>query len=276
MKPTGQTLIEAIVPEMLDIGLPMIAGVAVLLWIMGRASLRALQDAPEEIPHRAEMEWGARWYWVVTVASLLIPVSAMLAALAKTAWPVTVAVLAGLSIGPIHFALDNLMPWQLEGQFLWVASRRRRDGETLREVTDRLWHRRCTRCARWVRGGIAVLYAGLIAWAATTTVPLDRQIMRFDRADRLGAQIAEGIGSSEITGAHVIFDGMLPRVSGNRVLIEVKTGRSEAAVRKIVDAAEPVVQEVLPAGAWTIRAWSEDGGEFQRVVVNPEGSAEDI
>ncbi|MFW6437804.1 MAG: hypothetical protein ACOCZ7_02215, partial [Armatimonadota bacterium] len=267
---------DSILPQVLDVALPMLAGVAVVLWVMGRASLRMLRESHEEIPHREEMEWGARWYWALMVAGLLVPIAGMLAALTWTTYPVTIAVLSALSIGPIGSVLHHLTPWQLDGQFLWLSARSREEGETPGEFLERQRTRQCSPCARWLRGGVAAVYVGLMIWAGATTVPLDQRLMQFDRADRLAAQIVEGIGGPEVVNAHVIFEGMLPRADGNHVLIEVAEGSSQDVTESIADAAEPQVRELLPAGEWTIRVRAEGGGRVERSIFSSGQGAGDI
>ncbi|MBD3293238.1 MAG: hypothetical protein GF393_09955 [Armatimonadia bacterium] len=272
MTSAGQTLLESILPQVLDVALPMLAVAAVALWMVGRASLRMLQETYEEISHREEMEWGARYYWAVLTGSIAIPIAAMLTALTSTTYPVTVAVLGALSIGPIGFVLHMALPYQLHGGLLWLTSRRRQEGETTAELIARQRGQECSRRARWLQGGIAALYVGMMVWAGMTTVPLDESLMQYERADQLAAQIVEGIGPSEVVKAHVIFDGMLDRAPGNRVLLRAEDGASQETVNALLDAAASDVRDLLPPGEWTVKAWADGGGEAERVVIIGEGT----
>lgn len=271
MASTEQMLLESILPQLLTVALPTVAVAAVIMWVLGRASLKVLREVQEPLRHREEMQWGARWYWALMTAALLLPAAATVVALTQAVYPTTVAMVGALSIAPIGFALHWMLPWQFHGAILWLMVRRHGD-EAVRVIEA--GECVCGGWGPWVHRTVAALFIALMVWAASSTIPLDREIMRFERADRLGAQIAEGIGSSKVVGAHVIFDGMLPRAAGNRVLIEVEEGAPEDVVRNIVDTAAPHLRELLPAGEWTVRAWSEDGGKATRTITS--GGEEDL
>jgi hypothetical protein len=209
------------------------------------------------------MEWGARWYWAVATSVLVVPVGAVLAALTWTAYPATVAVLGMLSIIPLGFAVHLLLPWQLEGAMLWIAARWRSEEETIEGVLTSQ-SAACGRRARWAQGIVAALYVALMVWVATTTVPLDRQLAQVERADRLAAQITAGIDAPALEKTTVIFDGMLPDVAGNRLLLRAEEGTGQEAVEEIADAAASEAQRRLPAGEWLLSVWADDGGKVER------------
>jgi hypothetical protein len=265
-------LIEQLLPQLIGIALPALAVVAVLMWALGRASLGVLREIGAELPHRAEMQWGARWYWAVMTAVLVVPVVAIMVALTRTSYPATTAVVGALAIAPIGFLLHWLLPWQFHGAILWLVARRHGHGEAAARAIEQ-GECVCANWGPWVHRAVAAVFVGMMIWAGSTTIPLDRQLMQFERADQLGAAVAERVDSRALERAVVILDGMLPDAPGNRVLLEASEGASQEVLDELVQAAEPPLRALLPPGEWLVRARAGDDATVETMIVTGEQRA---
>lgn len=151
MGSAAEILMETLLPKVVTTALPMTAAVALFFCLVGRASLARLNDAGEDLPYRAELAWGARWYWLVMSGTLFAVIRAMLVAVRWSTYPVTSVIIGGLSIIPVMLVIDRLLSRRSSG--IWIAfkvagHRRRGDGLTVAKIIE---HEEQKARAWWLR-----------------------------------------------------------------------------------------------------------------------------
>lgn len=271
MPTTGQSIVNEMLPQMLPGAAPWLAGVALALWLLGRASLRLLQDTHEDIPHRGQMAWGGRWYWAVITGLLMVPLATVYAAALWNYYPLSALMLAGAGTGTGVLLAELLLPRQSEGAFLWLIARKRQEGETLLEMIERHRTQPAVLWGRRLGALVLALPLATAVWILSTTVPLEQDLARFEYADSLGTELVARLQSPSVEKAIVMFDGhVFEAGSGNRVHIVTVDGTSEETLQSLADAASEHVPEIMPAGEWTIRVRVEGRRSAERTLTVPE------
>jgi len=228
---------------------------AVILVAAGLQSWRELQVAPDDLPHRDELLKGP-----ARVPAILLCVDAVLLAMWAVAWdtvkwPVTSSfVVFALMLAQVG-VLSAVRPWWIEGwlvclQMRWRPPNPRAAWLSYVETTERVH-----RSSKWrlVPSFLAVGCIALIPLAGP--IRWDREAMRQDRGDQIGARLEQRFAGSDVVDASAGLagdrteHGLLP----NRAGLELRPDSTEADAEEKLGELRSACREMGLSGDWQLR-----------------------
>ncbi|MEA3402870.1 MAG: hypothetical protein U9R79_16640 [Armatimonadota bacterium] len=235
--------------------------------LLGRLWRRAVYCGPRKLPHRQEIEWGARWVWAVMGGAGLLIMALTAAAVAWTPYPLTATLLGyvlylyryvvlGVDF-PWHFVAISAIPRvDLSWQFVSISATPR--WQDLPDFVERYESKLKSSRARWSNlVGVAVL-SGVTVLIGSHLAVIDRRAYRVDRSVALSQELRQVAALAEGQHVHVELQGSWVDAERNEVTIWIREPASDGELAAVVARVERLMAEVLPEGAWYVEA-SVDG-----------------